>query len=91
MRADGKPTNLPGALFFGALTAAALGGAALLAYETYSLAADEEPITQRTRYLNAKHPTGTAILTLFLGVLLGHLLWGPPDDGQEFWQDKDRP
>lgn len=84
--AAARKVNAGGALFFGAFTAFLAGCVALSAYETYSLATTHEPITQRTRYVAARHPGPTGIGLLCLGVLLGHLFWGPAGTGRQWWE-----
>lgn len=71
--------NIPGGLFFAALTVVALGASALSAYESYALLTPDKPITQRTRDAWHKYPTFVAPLIFGAGALLAHFFWGPVD------------
>jgi hypothetical protein len=61
--------------FFAALTVAAIGGAALLGYETWALATGHQPITSKVRHQYHEFPAISTALIFAAGFLGGHLLW----------------
>jgi hypothetical protein len=68
--------------FFAALTVAAIGGAALLGYETWALSTGHQPITSKVREQYHTEPWWTGMAILASGILFGHFFWCACKDPQ---------
>jgi hypothetical protein len=49
----------------------------LLAYETWALFTNHEPITDYVRPAVQAYPGYAFVIAVVIGILLGHFLWGP--------------
>ena len=49
----------------------------LLAFETWALFTNHEPITQYVRPAVHSYPGVAFVIAVVIGILLGHFLWGP--------------
>ena len=56
--------------FFGVITL-------LLAFETWALYTNHEPITDYIRPAVHSYPGVAFVIAVVIGILLGHFLWGP--------------
>jgi hypothetical protein len=56
--------------FFGVITL-------LLAFETWALFTNNEPITDYVRPAVHSYPGAAFAIAIVVGILLGHFLWGP--------------
>jgi len=56
--------------FFGVITL-------LLAFETWALYTNHEPITDYVRPAVHSYPGFAFVIAVVIGILLGHFLWGP--------------
>ena len=50
----------------------------LLAFESWALLTDNEPITEYIRPAIHSYPGIAFVIAVVLGIILGHFLWGPP-------------
>lgn len=66
-------------IYFSGLITALLGVVfLLLAFETWALATGQRPITSYVRATVHNYPGWAFALAVVIGMLVGHVLWGPP-------------
>ena len=49
----------------------------MLAFETWALFTNNEPITDYVRPAVHSYPGSAFVIAIVVGILLGHFLWGP--------------
>jgi len=69
--------NLLGNIFSWTVTALFGAITVLLAFESWALLTNHEPVTDYIRPAVHSHPGIAFVIAVVIGILVGHFLWGP--------------